>query len=860
MADNIVSDLRIILEKELFPFVEKPVRYIGNELNCIRKDLKTISLHGVLCFPEVYDIGMSHYGSQILYHIVNKCEQWALSRCYHPWLDAEKIMRKKQIPLYSLEYFTSISVADWLGFSIQYELQYTNFINMLDLAGIPKFSSARRENDPIIIAGGPCMGNIEPIADFLDICVIGDGEIAIVALCKALDRLKQENASRQKKMQALSEIDGVYVPAFYSMLKKGLFVVPELARGKSQVKATKVSQLSEECYPTRPLVPLMEVVHYRLAIEVMRGCTRGCRFCSAGSYYRPIRERNVSSITNQIKEGLESTGWEDVGLLSLSTADYSCFDKLIYEIRKLQKEFHVRVSLPSTRIDALTDEQLQTLNKVSRSTSFTIAPEAGSMRMRNVINKDFVEEKIINTVHTLLENNIQTLKLYFMIGLPTETEEDIKAIIHLVSKISDIVWAKSKRRRVNVSVSPFSPKAHTPFQWEAMDSIQTLLEKGRAIKFGLKSKRNVKVSYREPAMVFLETVLARGDRSLSAVILKAWEKGSRFDGWSDQFSLARWEEAAADIKVSFDPFVQEIPEEQELPWSAVFTGISREFLLNERKKSLKGAITEDCRSNSCIQCGACSICSRHVIKKFELPVSETIVDNSTKKSKKAETIERFVYRVEYSKGRAVRFVSHKSIVNIFHRAFKAAKIPIAYSQGFHPHPRIAFGPPLAVGVMGTTELFDMITTEQVSFDNNTVKAWLPEGLRINKSIMMKDRPMSLNASIVAARYLFEPIIPMSYSQLSDIVNKIRGQKNLCITIEKKGKHIEKDFKPLIYDLTVKENHATAYIEAILSMLPAKTCRPVDLVQCLFPGKGLADFLITRIVCLRGEKSQLNSIC
>ena len=854
-AGKRVPDLRDFLEKKLFPFVEKPMRYIGNELNCIRKDRESVSLHGVLCFPEIYDIGMSHYGSQILYHIVNKHTRWTLSRCYHPWLDAEKILREKKIPLYSLEYFTPISDADWLGFSVQNELQYTNLINMLDLAKIPKLSSERGDNDPVIIAGGPCMGNPEPVADFLDACVIGDGEVVLVSICETLDRLKQGGASKQDKLEALAVIDGVYVPKNYPVAKKGLFVIPETSKERPPVKAAKVQQLSNKHYPDKCLVPLVDVVHNRLAVEVLRGCTRSCRFCSAGFYYRPVRERTVSSVTKEIENGLASTGWEDVGLLSLSTADYSCFGEVLHELSKLRHEVHLRASLPSTRIDALTESQLQTLYAISPATSFTIAPEAGSQRLRNVINKDFTEETIINTVHTLLKYNIQTLKLYFMIGLPTETEDDIGAIITLASKISEIVKSKSRRRSVNVAISPFSPKANTPFQWEAMDSREALLKKGRAIKSGLKSKSNVNVSYRNPDMTFIETVLARGDRSLSKVILKVWEKGAKFDGWDDMFNIGLWEEAASESGVSFDPYVREIPVEQELPWSVIDTGIRKEFLIMEKEKSLQGITTRDCRTSECPDCGVCDNYSPCIIDKPEKQKS-AIKEEEMIRPGTTKAAGNFLYRVEYSKGFNVRFLSHRNIINIFQRAFRMANIPVKYSRGFHPHPSFSFGPPLTVGIMGDAEFFDVVTVAPDVLDQSVINAGLPEGLCIKKSSLLDKKPVSLFDTIVASRYIFIPVDSVSAGLLSEAVETLLSQKSIEITVEKKGKSVSVDLKPLIYKLDMKENNDTSYIEAVLSARPSKTCRPVDLISALFPGKKPADFLLKRTECLKDDNNGL----
>jgi len=850
MADN--QSIRQLLERELFPYVEKPVRYIGNELNCIKKELRQVALHGVLCFPELYDIGMSHFGSQILYHIVNRHEPWALSRCYHPWLDAERILREKKIPLYSLEYFTPLSSADWLGFSVQYELQYTNLVNMLDLAGIARNGNERTDNDPIVIAGGPCMGNPEPIAGFIDAGVIGDGEDAVVSVCETLERLKKAKAPRKERLEALSAIDGVYVPQLYPLEKRGLFFIASAAGKPDTIRAAKVPRLSDGHYSEKQLVPLAETVHARFTVEVMRGCTRGCRFCSAGFYYRPLRERGVDSIAHEIEHGLQSTGLEDVGLLSLSTADYSCFGGLIRTLGDLRSTRHMRVALPSTRVDALSEDMLKELHSLSPATSFTIAPEAGSQRLRCVINKDFTEESILQTVAVLLQYNIQTLKLYFMIGLPTETDDDITAIISLVSKISGIVRAKSKRREVNVSISPFSPKPHTPFQWEAMETSDLLLEKGRRIKNELRVKRNVTVSYRDPGMTLLETVFARGDRSLGAVISKAWEKGARFDGWDDQFKFSLWQEAAAEAGISFDPFIKEIPLEQTLPWSIIDIGLKHEFLVGERNRSREAKSTGDCRKEMCTGCGICDRYKKCIIEK-----SDGFTENVVRDGKKQESVpeKRFYFRIEYAKGYEVRFVSHRNLADIFIRAFCMAAIPVGYSQGFHPHPTVAFGPPLPVGVIGDAEFFDVAVTRDGAIDYHLLNRHLPDGLVIKKCYTRMEKTQSLFEQIVAARYAFVPLLPISGTILAGAVEKAGSALSLPVTVRRKEKQVELDIKPLIYDIRRRDYGATPGFEATVSLLPSKTCRPDDLLACLFPEYRFGDFLVTRTECLKSSKGK-----
>lgn len=846
-----VATLRPRIETELLPFVEKPIRYVGNELNIIKKDLSTVSLRGVLCFPEIYDIGMSNYGSQIIYHVINGHARWAVSRCFHPWQDAEEIMRSRGIPLYCLEYFTPLSSADWVGFSVQYELQYTNILNMLDLAGIQLYSSRRAEHDPIVIAGGPCMGNPEPLADFLDACVIGDGEETVVNVCMILDEMKREGASRKRTLKALESIDGVYVASSYSVGLSGRFLVPDLTK-KAAVRAGKIPSLSDEDIPEKPLVPIMDIVHHRLAVEVMRGCTRGCRFCSAGTFYRPVREREPSSIHNQIERNIGSTGWREAGLLSLSTADYSGLSRLLEMMSALRRRFHLGISLPSTRIDSLSSGQIDEINAVFQASSFTIAPEAGSQRLRNCINKDFTDEAVIDTAAKLLDRNVRTLKLYFMIGLPTESRQDIDDIVGLVERISCLASAKSRRHAVNVSVSPFSPKAHTPFQWEAMESVPLLEEKGRYIKNRLKHRKNVKVSYRDPFITLLETVMARGDRSVGCLIAAAWESGAKLDGWDEFFDIARWKEAAEKTGLSMERYLGEIDEDQPLPWSAVSVGVDREFLIKERRKSREGSITLDCRTGQCGSCGACAGVSRRLLAGKISAGIETASAPEVQESVEGGTVvarERYYCRFVYTKGYDVRFLAHRDMAACINRAFGAAGVPLAYSEGYHPRPKIAFGPPLPLGVVGEAELLDIVTLEQVNLEEFFINRWLPEGLGIKRGYMLDKKPTALNASIAAGRYLFRPNCRMDNEEIDRALSLFHESGSLPFSVEKKGVTVEKELKRLILCFSRPDFENESCFEAVLSLMPGNTCRPDELIAVLFPHRRQTEFLVSRTACL-----------
>ncbi|MEW6423592.1 MAG: TIGR03960 family B12-binding radical SAM protein [Bacillota bacterium] len=590
--------------------VQKPARYVGGEWNAVRKDWAQTPVKIAFAFPDVYEVGMSHLGLQILYHVVNQRDDALMERTFAPWVDMEKEMRRHGIPLFTLESHRPIKDFDLLAFTLQYELTFTNVLNMLDLAGLPLRSAERSARHPLVIAGGPCAYNPEPLAEFIDLFVIGEGEEVFHEIIDLIKDFRLDG-NREKLFLRAAGISGVYVPSLYLVEYKPdgrIKSLEPLREGvPEQVTKRVVKNFEASPFPAALIVPSTETVHDRVMLEVMRGCTRGCRFCQAGVIYRPVREKSPEKLLAQARELVKHTGYDEISLVSLSTADYSRVEKLVRELLDEFASQKINISLPSLRVDAFSVDLAREVSRV-RKAGLTFAPEAGTQRLRDVINKGVTEEDLLHAVESAFTAGWAAVKMYFMIGLPTETRADVEGIARLAHRVLETgrrLGVPRGRLAVTVSVSCFVPKPHTPFQWEAQDTLESLNEKQAVLKDLLRT-RGIVFRWHDPEMSFLEAVLARGDRRLGAALEEAWRMGCRFDGWSESFRFALWREAFARTGVDPDWYAhRRYSYDDILPWEHIFAGVSKKYLVREHERALEGIPTPDCRGGRCSGCGLC---------------------------------------------------------------------------------------------------------------------------------------------------------------------------------------------------------------------------------------------------------------
>ena len=597
--------------ESLLMSVQKPVRYMGGEYNAVMKDPDGVSVRYAFLFPDTYEVGMSHLGMKILYHAINGIEDAWCERVFSPWVDMAELMRQNDIPLFSLESRTPVRDFDILGITLQYEMSFTNILEALDLAGIP-LRREDRKSGPFIICGGPCAFNPEPLAPFVDLFALGDGEEETLQTVEMYRRWKASGKPREEYLRMCSEIPGIYVPSFYDVAynEDGTVsaISPKSGTGAPEVVyKAMLPDLDRITYPERLIVPYGEIVHNRIMLEIFRGCTRGCRFCQAGMIYRPVRERSMDHLMDMAEKLVSSTGYDEISLMSLSSGDYSCLPELARAMVERFARKRVRIALPSQRIDNVLTETLKETQKV-RKTALTLAPEAGTQRLRDVINKGVTEADLMRSVTDAFDQGWSAVKLYFMLGLPTETDEDVLGIADLAEKVRQCYFSIPRERRapglrITVSASVFVPKNDTPFQWCGQLDYDTVVHRQQLLKQALSRVKGVDFKYHAPDLSYIEAVIARGDRRVGEAIERAWRLGCRFDGWSDQFRYDLWLQAFRDCGIDPDFYAtRDRPEDEVFPWDHLDCGVTKQYMLLEWHRALRGECTRDCRGG-CTGCG-----------------------------------------------------------------------------------------------------------------------------------------------------------------------------------------------------------------------------------------------------------------
>jgi len=823
--------------KDLIKKVQKPSRYIGKEINSVHKDLSKVKTKIALIFPDLYEMGMSHLGLKILYHIINMRDDAVAERVFAPDTDYEELLLKNNLPLASLESSIPLEQFDMLGFTLQYELSYTNILNILKLGGVPLKQADRKDDTPLVIGGGPCVFNPEPLSDFFDLFVIGDGEEAISELIEKYQRLKEKNLSRSEILNNLSDIEGIYVPSLFSVSYKDdntIEKIVSLKEGYNSVKKRTIYDLNSSPYPTSQIVPYTSLIHDRVSVEIDRGCTHGCRFCQAGIIYRPLRERTAQKVEEILQETLKNTGYEEISLGSLSSGDYCNITPLAKAIMNKFEKDKISISLPSLRPDTLNQELLKEISRV-RKTGFTITIEAGTQRMRDIINKKIKEEDIFSAVNSIASSGWDSLKLYFMIGLPYETDDDIEGIYNICNQI---LKREKRIKNINVGISSLVPKAHTPFQWVGQEGMDSLKRKLGYLHKKFKTNRKINMKWHKVEISFLEGVFARGDRRLGKVLETAHEMGCKFDGWTERFDFNKWTEAFNRCGINPEFYAnRSINKDEVLPWGHIRTGISEKFLYKEFEASVKDMLSSDCRYEGCIGCGLnpskCLIISECEMRNAESK-SAILNLNSEIRIPKSEIHNRV--RIRYEKKGDIKFLSHLEVGRTFSRAFRRAGVHLQYSEGYHPHPKIAFGFALPVGIESRWEYFDADVKGHILTDEiiNELNTELPSGLKAISAEFISSGTRSISDITNRITFLIS-LQSALYSQQS-AEEKFKDfflQDRVIIDRIRKDGVKKTDIKPLIESIKIIGHEGEwLKIEMVFNVLNGTLLQPIEVLQNL----------------------------
>ncbi|MEO0070842.1 MAG: TIGR03960 family B12-binding radical SAM protein [candidate division WOR-3 bacterium] len=715
---------------EVLPLVTKPIRYTGGEYNSFSRDPEPGQVTWVLSMPEVYEIGASNYGLKILYSILNRLPNTVCERCYLPWPDFGSALLSRGIPLYTLESKRPVRQFNILGVSLQSELSYTNLLYLLEVCSISLYRQERTIDDPLVVAGGPCTVNPLPLTDFVDVFVIGDGEEVVQEITAVY--ANWNHLHRDELLKEIARLKGVYVPGY--------------SDSQTPVVRRFIAQLREEDFPFPPLVPICEITHDRLTVEIARGCTRGCRFCQAGMINRPMRFRDVEQVVRLAERGIRASGWEEVSLLSLSALDYPYLSELIERLNSRLRERRVAISLPSTRGEDFSLELAFNLQEVKKA-GLTFAPETIAPRLRRYINKNISEEKIIHSVQNALDAGWAGVKLYFIIGLPGENTNDVMEIGRFVNEIARLC----RHRMVRVNLTPFIPKPHTPLQWEGFADLSDIKEKMDLLK-RMFVRKNIKPKWESPESAWVQAILARGDNKIAKVIEQVYRAGGVFQGWSEFFKFYIWQEAFAKTGVDPKSYLRVIPVEEKLPWDFIDVGVTKEFLKEEYLRAGKGEKTPDCLHSSCTNCGVCA--EKHLTipsPPAKLELASAADYRGREFSRYNELKNRF--RLKYCVEEPFRFAGHLDRVRAFYRALRRSELPIVWTKGFAPKPMLSFGPPLPVGVLSEGEYLDIYLT--YSYSGNIVRdlgPFLPKGLRFVAARLIPNSSSSLGELINLGRY------------------------------------------------------------------------------------------------------------